>query len=818
MFKNYLIITLRKLYKEKLYALINIFGLALGISCCIVLSLYINNELSFDKHHEKADRIYRIVNEYTFSGVPSPFATSSLGVGPLLKLDNPDLVESYTRFNRRGAESQVVFRHEEDTYLWDDAYTVDENVFDVFDHRLVYGDFENALATRLSIAVSLSFARTYFGDQNPVGEVLTTDIDPYTITAVFADLPDNSHMKYDVLFSRLLIEPSPPSAAELQRRLGNPGDFTYLLMAERAEDSDINRMLDNLSDVRLAAMVKEFGADFTAEFRAQKLTDVHLDSYWDRDLPTANILYIYGFIAVALFILIVASINYINLATARSMQRAREVGMRKVLGAQRRQLIWQFLLESFFFVIVALFIALAVVYVLLDFRVLDQVLGASLNSAILFEPLVFLSIVLLSLLLGLVSGLYPAFYLSSVAPSVALSSSAKGSKTRSGRLRQLLVLTQFTISIGVIASTLLMSSQMRFISDLSLGFDKENKLIVPLRGADVVESANAIRNELLTNPGILGATMAAQIPGDQVGSIALYLQDASGVTGMHVMSTMSVSDDFLETLNITLLEGRRFGQKLLTDVDLSALVNETLVEKMGWEQPIGKTIENGSGGVVARIIGVMEDFHFESLYKPVAPLMMLSPTLNLEGATPGQRANLVRQLVINIAGTDVASTLEVIRDTMLKFDATHPFEFEFLDNHLDQLYQSEQSVMSLITIFSVVCVLISCLGLFGLSSFTTTQRTKEIGIRKVIGATGPQIIMLLSRDILLLVGFAALLASGISFFTMSQWLNSFAYRETISPLIFLASAALALVVALITITLQSSRTVKANPVIALRYE
>ncbi|MEX2132272.1 MAG: FtsX-like permease family protein [Pseudohongiellaceae bacterium] len=820
MFKNYLRITLRKLYREKLYALINVFGLTLGISCCLILGLYIVGELSYDRHHVNHERIFRVVNNYNFSGNENALAWSAQSLGQLLLMDNPDAVETYTRFRPPNAGQPTVFRRGQDTYYWDDVYLADLNVFDVFTHNIIYGNPEGALNDGNSVAVSETFARSYFGDANPVGEIVSTDTADYRITLMFADLPEHSHLKYDVLISINRTGVLPENEAVLQQMLGGVSDFTYLLMRENFNPADFDRMFSRFTTDRIESMARTFGLQdsFDASFRAQALTDVHLESGLQYDLPSGSRFYVVSFAAVALFILGIACINYVNLATARSMKRAREVGMRKVLGAQRNQLIWQFLGESLFFVLLAVLTSLALVQLLLNYSLLDELLGANFYSGSLFDPVLLVWLIGLSLLVGLLSGLYPAFYLSSVAPMVALSSAVNTSRSASGRLRQFLVFIQFTISIGIIASTLLMANQMGYVSNMSLGFDKENKLLVPLRGADVIESLPALRNELSTNPGILSVASAQNVPGGIMGLVGLNMETNAGSMELQSVSAMAAGEGFLQTMGIELVAGRDFSQRLLTDVGQNFVVNRTLVDRMGWDQPLGKRIDSAGPGLNGRVIGVVEDFHFASAHQPIAPLVILSTPAGFPDQNAQQRALQTRTLILNVAGDGIADTLDFVREVMLDFDPLHPFEFEFLDRRMAELYVSEQRVTRLTAVFAGICIFISCLGLFGLASFTTERRTKEIGIRKVLGASSLQIITLLSRNIILLVMIGAVVASIVSFVIVNQWLAGFAYRTGINPLIFLLAAMVAITVAFVTVALQSYKTVSANPVLALRHE
>jgi putative ABC transport system permease protein len=819
MFKNYLKITLRNLYRHKLYALINIFGLTLGLGCCLILSLYILSELSYDRHYEDHERIYRIVNDYTFNGVSNEAAMSSASLGELLRMDNPDVIEDYIRFQRPGGnQSGTVFRHDLDTYYWDNVYLASVNTFDFFSHDILYGNPEGALSDGLSVAVSETFARTYFGDANPIGEVVSTDTADYQVTLVFADLPETTHMKYDVLISINRVGDLPDNEAQLMRMLGNIGNYTYVKVREGFAEEDFEPILSRFAEDRVQAMARGFGlTDFTARFWAQNLADVHLTSNFEFDEPAGNIFYIYSFAGVALFILVIACINYVNLATARSMQRAREVGMRKVLGAERSQLIVQFLGESLFFVFVAMLIALATTYFLFSNELLGDLFGNEIYTVELLSSTILVPLIGLSLLVGILSGLYPAFYLSSVAPVVALSGESQA--TGSGRLRQVLVFAQFTISIGIIASTLLMANQMRYVSNLGLGFDKENKMVVPLRGADLIETLPALRNELATNPNIIATTTAQNIPGGQVGLGAVNVESELGTMELQSLNLMNVGEDFMSTMGIQVVEGRDFSQKFLTDVGVSMVVNQTFVEQMGWRQAIGKRIESAGGpGLDGRVIGVVEDFHYASLYTDVGPLAVVAMPQDFSDATAENRALATNNLIINVSGQNLGQTLGFIRDIMQRFDPNHPFEYTFLDEDLDQLYTAEQIVLRLVGLFAGICVFVSCLGLFGLASFTTQRRTKEIGVRKVLGASTSQIILLLARSIVILVLIGAVVASIASFIIINEWLNTFAYRDAINPGVFVIATVLAVIVAVVTVALQSYRTVRQNPVVALRYE
>jgi len=500
------------------------------------------------------------------------------------------------------------------------------------------------------------------------------------------------------------------------------------------------------------------------------------------------------------------------------MQRAREVGMRKVLGAVRSQLVFQFLGESLLFVFLALLIALIAVRIGIDYNLISLLLGEELILGNSFDSQMLWWIVGLTAVIGLLSGLYPAFYLSSISPVLALSSNSKSGKTGSGTLRQILVLVQFTISMFIISSTLLMANQMTFVSNMSLGFSKENKLLVPLLGADVIERIPTLRNELAANPNILDISTTQSVPGGVISPLGMQVESDSGPMEMTFVSLMQVGEDFLQSMDIPVSQGRDFSKKFLTDVGRSYVVNETLYRQMNWQQPLGKRISLTGGMLDGRVIGVVEDFHFASLYESVTPLVIMTVRNNFEGQSRAARAQATQTLILNISADNIPDTLSFVGSVMNEFDPLHPFEFEFLDDQLDQLYDSEQSIMNMTVRFAALCIFISCLGLFGLASFTTEQRTKEIGIRKVLGASSVQIILLLTRSILVLIFIGSIISSIVSWFTIDQWLRNFAYSDAINPLIFLLGTILVIVVALITVILQSLSTIRANPVTALHYE
>ncbi len=808
MLSNFLKVTLRNLYREKMYAIINIFSLSLAIACCIILGLYLRSELTYDQHNTKYKQIFRVVNEFIKNSKTDSYAVTSKFLGPMLTEEYPE-IKGFVRFRPIGED--IVLPG--DKLIDCTVYMADDNVFDVFTHDIIYGDPKTALLDPTSVVVSESFAKKYFDKANPIGETIIVGENIYKITLVFADLPENSHLKYDMLISYNSDEKDYSALSERNRRLWGVLDFTYLLMPEDYNVPDFKEISDSFYAHQMEAIGKKL--NITWRCWLQPLADIHLRSDVGYDLPTGNKPYLYGFVAVAFFILLVACINYINLATARAAKRAKEVGMRKILGAGRMRLMFQFLGESIFFSLIAMVLGIVLSEVALKLTPINELLSKPLVLNVSHEPGLLGWMFVFSLAIGLLSGLYPALYLSSMPPLSAIMYTHRAGKG-SIRLRELLVLIQFIVSVSVIASTLLMALQMRYISHKPLGFNKENKVIIRLKGADLIDKMPTIKKELLKNSSILGVSLISHLIGHDMPILTAQIDNNDGVLEMTSLKYVQVDEDFIEVMGMELVAGRGFSKKLLTDKEKTFIVNETMVKKMGWDDPLGKHIQIADGRS-GRVISMVKDFHFASLHSQVEPfaLNIVSGNMNIPAPV---RLSIRMYMVLNIKGDDISRTLNFLKNKLAEFDPKHPFKLEFLDDSLNKLYLSERHLMKLIGIFAGVCVLISCMGLFGLSAFATEQRTKEIGIRKVLGATTRQIITMLSRRILLLVLGGTIIGSFAAYYAMDEWLRDFAYRIGINPLVFLLSACLAACVAFLTVALQSYKIAKANPVIALRYQ
>lgn len=814
---NYFAVLLRNLTRERMYAAINIAGLALGIASFVILGLYLRSELTYDRYIPNHQNIYRVVTDTSFGGKVLSVATTSRALGPMLLEQFAGDIKAVTRFQRNsGGEGGVALRHGNTVFYWENTYFCDPNVFEIFPPtRVIHGDLKTAMNEPGAVAVSETFARKYFGNADPIGQVIATETGtPQHIRLVFEDQPANTHLKYDVLFSSVGLDFMKVSGDDATRRdqLWRLGDFTYVVMQPGFEPGDWDRIDKQFFDKNMAATARSLGA--TWHNYLQPLADIHLGSDLNADRPIGNRMYLYGCAAVAMFILVVACINYMNLATARATRRARSVGIRKILGASRASLALQFMAESMLFSVISLVLGAMLVEVVLRLTPLNSLLGEQVRFSLVREPVLLAWLVGLALVLGVLSGLYPAFYLSSWAPLTALTGRQPARKG-SLRLREALVLLQFTISAGVIACTLLMAAQMRYVSSKSLGFAKENRLIVTLRGGAVIEKMDSIRTELLRNSHIRGVSQLESAIGKWGGSTIARVEAEGGAMETDSVQLVSVGGNLVPVLGLELKAGRDFSGRVRTDAGVNFLVNEAFVRKMGWIEPLGKRIsfEQFSG----RVIGVVRDYNFRSLHQAINPVVMRALSNDISNVPNRNKPFLQRVLVVNVTGEDLSETLRYIGKVVAQADPRHPFEYEFLDSVLDSLYRDDRQLMTLLGIFAVICIFIACLGLFGLAAFATEQRTREIGTRKVLGATTMQIVTLLARRILIIVLVAAVLASVLAYFAIDEWLTNFAYRAGINPFIFVQSAAAAAAVAFGTVAVQSLRTARADPVEALRH-
>ncbi|HEY4061532.1 MAG TPA: ABC transporter permease [Puia sp.] len=812
MFKNYLKIALRNLAKYKFISFINLFGLTVGLSCCLLILTYILHETSYDKYNSKADRIWRVTRRFNnkdgivslhLSSVAPPF-------GPLLRNDFPD-IQKMTRLYPIG---DVPMHYEEKIFTEKGVTFADNDLFSIFDIPLIRGDRNNALTDPFSIIMTPDVARKYFGDADPINKVIRLDNKyNFKVTGIFTPLPSNSHFHPTVLLSfNTLKDSAIYGEKNLQTNWGNNSFFTYILLPENYPVHSIEAQLPAFVDRHMPSNKKDPSSkpsNFTKLF-LQRLTDIHLRSHLDDEIEEngdSTRVYIFG--AIALFILLIACINYMNLSTARSTLRAKEIGIRKVSGAQRGEIITQFLSESVLIAYMAIILAIGITWLVMPW--LNTLTGLELSIKSLLHTQILLPLLLTPLLIGTLSGLYPAIFMSSFQPSRVL----KGLFKAGGRtiiFRQALVVVQFGISIILLISTAVIFQQLHYMQNASLGFDKEKILILPYNnGLD--NTYASFRTALLNDSHFREMTRSSRIPSgrllDEGGASTESGDSLRPVTAD--IKCLIVDHDFLKTYGIPLAAGRDFSRDYGTDT-ANFLLNVAATRVLGMKDPqqmVGKNFGYGMGK--GKIIGVMNDFNFESMRQKIVPLIMYM-------VPEKQAGNSFGNISIKISGNDMPGAIATLEKTWRQYLPVVPFEYSFLDQRFDELYRSEQRQGTLFTSFAGIAIFIACLGLLGLSAFAISQRIKEIGVRKVLGASTTSIVRLLSLDFLKLVAVAALIAFPVSWLVMHNWLRDFAYRISIQWWVFLVAGILAAAVALVTISFQAIRAALANPVKSLRSE
>ena len=810
MIKNYLRSAWRNIVRHKFISAINISGLAIGLTCCLLILTYIINELSYDKFNKNADRTYRVTRIFYdpngnttlhLSAVAPPF-------GPLIQTAFP-VIEKMTRVYPSGT---TAFRYKEKLFNEKDAFFADENFSQVFSLDVVKGDRNTALTVPYSLMITPGIAKKYFGDEDPINKsvILDNSKHAFTVTGIFSPFPKNAHMHPNMLMSfNTLKDTALYGENGLETNFGNNAFYTYLLLPPNYNAENIERQLPAFLDkyVHFPGNPQTYKTSKGTALTLQKLTDIHLRSHLDDEIEdNGDIKRVYIFSIIALFILVIACINYMNLSTARSVIRAREIGIRKVVGAERGEIIRQFLGESVLITWIALAIAIILTSSLLPY--INKLSGLDLAFQSLLKWQIVVPILLLPFIVGIVSGIYPAIFMSSFKPVKVL----KGIlKVRTGgiSLRKALVVTQFSISIFLIVATSVVFQQLRFMQKASLGLNKDH--VIDL-GYDqsLSHQYNSFRSELLSNPAIEEVGRSSRVPSGRL----LDEQDASFLSGTKMVPSkidikcLATDYGFIPAYGMQMAAGRNFSKDFSMDTAGSYIINETAVKALGWgraDNAIGKDMKYGSAA--GKVIGVVKDFHFESLHQAIIPLVFYMPA-----------QNWYNHISIKVSGNNIPSALATIETTWRHYLPQVPFDYSFVDEKFQQLYTSEQQESSLVTIFSCIAIFIACLGLFGLSAFTISQRIKEIGVRKVLGANVPQIVVELSKDFLALVIVAAVIALPFAWYLMGKWLQGFAFRITISWWIFVFAAFAALIIAFVTISFQSVKAALANPVKSLRSE
>lgn len=797
MLKNYFIIALRTFRKRKSFALINLAGLAVGVACFWLISLYVQFELSFDRYHQKADRIYRVVAHQpgnVYLGTDH-FAVTQAVLAKTLKQEFPEVLEAITIDDI----SNVLMSVGNQNFYENDILFADAELFAIFDFSLLIGDPKTALAEPFSIVLTQEMAHKYFGDENPLGQIIRyQDEHDFKVTGVLRDIPKNSHFYFKMLMpfqARIAMSSNP----EQYERWGNSSFYTYILVPEQFDQAAF--------EAKLIELVKKYhnepwrDKENPHRYYLQALTDIHLFSKINFDIGDNNdIRYIYLLAGLAIIMLAIACINYINLTTARASLRAKEVGMRKVVGASRWQLVKQFTGESLLLTLTATLLAFAIVALLLTN--FSGLVGREFSIGLLFHENVMISLIIAMLIVAAVSGSYPALILSSYQPAVAL----KGEIWDGGRsrLRSALVVLQFIASITLIICTVVVLKQLHFIKNKKLGYNREQVLVLRLRDREVRTKIDLIKKELLAHPNVLKVTASGQLPvriGSQNG-LGWTKRDGGDALASY---TTQVDADFLDVFEIELVEGRNFSAEMATDTTDSYIINEKLRDALGWQTGVNQPFGTGKKAD-GRVIGVIKNFHMHSFREEIQPLFLRL----------GQ--NWIGNISARIRTQDIPETIDHLTQVWQKFSANYPVEYFFLDEQFNRMYEREEKLGSIFGYFTALTIFIACLGLYGLASFVAERKTKEIGIRKVLGASLGQLLLLLSRDFTKLVIFANLLAWPIAWFAMGQWLQGFAYRTSFGWTIFVLTACSALVIALATVSVQTVKAARANPVDALKYE
>ena len=803
---NYIKSAYRNIVKNKFYSFLNILGLSIGLTAFIFLFLHINDEISYDNYHEKASQIHRIESNFFIAGKSETFAIVPTPMGPALQLEFPE-IEKVVRIFGTG---NTLFRNEEKESYEEDFYFTDSTFFQVFTHKMIMGDPDKCLVEPLSIVLTKSIADKYFGDDDPMGKILESGNNrQFKVTGVMEDVPTNSHMKFDALLSgtTLAAEAGEEEFNSLEpMRFWNIGVYTYIMLNENSDIQAIHDKFPGFYEKYMKPIGDQINASY--ELMSTPLPDQHFSEHLSSDFPKGNKAFSYIFIAVAIFILLIAAINYMNMATARSTKRAREVGIRKVAGAQKGQLIRQFLGESLMLSFISLAIAVVLVYLLLpDFNLLA---GKSIGYEIFLNPVFIIGIILITIFIGLVSGSYPSFYLSSFNPVTVVKGSVS-KKGGSGILRKILVVFQFFIATSMIIGTFIVSQQLSYLRNKDLGFDMENMMILELQDTTFRSKAAMFREELLQNPDILGVTNSIGVPGRNTWIQVVRMEKDTGWIDESSIITI-VDYNYFDVYDIKFKMGRPFDEEMGTDEQEAVIVNETLVKTYGWEDdPIGKTIHwgfslDGEEGRKMKVIGVIEDYHFKSLHNPVQQ-QMLFPAEFDKG-----------HLSVRINGDKLRETIDFIEEKWNDFGANRPFNYRFLEETWDEMYTAEKNLGIIFSIATILTIFIALLGLLGLSSFIAEQRTKEIGIRKILGATMNNIINLLYREFAILIIIAFILAVPVAWYVLSLWLENFAFHITIGVLPFIAGGLMALAVGLLSISFHILKVASSNPVEAIKHE
>ena len=809
---NYLKIALRNILRQRIYSFINIIGLAIGIACCILILLFVRYELGYDKFNKNADRIYRVTREWFNEDGTSSLHLARVAppIGPLLKNDFPQIVQEETRLLHDG---DVLLKVGEKSFNEDRFYWAEQSTFKIFTIPFIKGNKSKALSEPKSVVLTQSMANKYFGNEDVLGKTIKYgDLGELKVTGVIKDVPENSHLKYDFLASFITLYDSAIIGRKtLQENWGSNNYLTYILLPENVPVKELKDRIPSFIDKYISQVIKRENVQMPAKafhnytiLHFQKLKDIHLHSHLTTEVEeNGDIKNVFIFSAIAFFVLLIACINFMNLATARSTKRAREIGIRKVLGAYRKQLMKQFIGESLITVFISLFFSILIVeFTLKPFSNFSE---RNLHFNIFSDPFLWVGILLLAIVVGFIAGSYPALMLSSLQPVAVLK--ANKILSRKSLFRTVLVILQFSISITLIIAMGIVFQQIQYVKNKDLGYNKDHLVILP-SSEKIKRNLESFKSQLQKNPNIQMVTTSKLVPSNMLlNSWGANIYEKNKTVPLQFrLAVQEVDYNFFNTYQIEFTSGRDFSKDYATDDSAAFILNESAVHQLGWDakQAIGERMKYGDRK--GRIIGVVHDFNFESLHNEIVPIIFLiTKTGN-------------NQVTVRISGKNIHATLDFLKKKWKEYRPDYPFDYTFLDNQLSGLYDKDQKIGDVFGIFAIIAIIIACLGLFGLASYTAEVRTKEIGIRKVMGAKVSEIITLLLKEFLLLILIANLIAWPLSYYFMNKWLNEFAYKTGISLWLFITSGILAMVITILTISYQSIKAATANPVKSLRYE
>ncbi|MFH1194892.1 MAG: ABC transporter permease [bacterium] len=806
MFKNYLTITLRNLRKYKGYSFINIFGLAVGIAVCILIMLFVQDELNYDRFHEKSDRVFRLCLDARAGEIAEQGVTTCAPLAETLVREIPE-VETAVRFRNYGFP---VFRYGEKAFSEERVFWADSSLFDVFTIPFLKGNPKTVLSQLNALIITETMAKKYFGEENPIGKIINSDNRfDYIVTAVVKDMPDNSHFHFDFIASLARYNDTRSPI------WFNNNWYTYVVLREGVSWQDVEKKIN-------PALTKYYKPQIEAAFQTtweelvkngakynfnlQPVTDIHLNSHYAQELePNSSMANVYIFSLIALAILCIACFNFMNLSTARYSSRAKEVGIRKTLGSDFGQLVRQFLSESIILVFVSTIISILLVYLLLP--VFNDISGKEITLNLFNNFYALPSLLLLILFVGSAAGIYPAFFLASFKPMTVLGGKFKDG-SRGKAFRSGLVIFQFSISIILIIGTVIVYGQLNYMQNKNLGYEKEQLLVIH-KTDDLGNSIDAFKNELRKNPNVKYLTNSVQLPGMNYGD-NLFESRVNGKSYRQLLRQGYADYDFASTFKIKMADGRYYSRERAVDADNSIVLNEAAVKSLRLKNPIGTEIyETGIGDEtrILKVVGIMKDFHFQSLHQQIEPLAM---RLLTQGAA--------RYTTVRLSTENIRQSVESIKSIWDSYAGNQQFEYTFFNEDYDRLYKSEERTSKLFVTFSILAIMIGCLGLFGLAAYTAEKRTKEIGIRKVLGASIQSILVLLSKEFMKWIVIANVVSWPIAYYLMNTWLQDFAYRIDIGFMVFLFAGGSALIIAIITVSIQAIKTAIANPVESLKYE